>query len=138
MARLRLEALAAAAERVAAPELESGSPATAMMKWCVRGWSTCGARRQFRGGIHGRATLTVGSDPVRWLRRSGELAMSGKMTDKAMTAFGALVATGKATKKDRFTYAELALSTNDYARALPVLDGAVADVTACDDPSWHW
>ena len=136
LAHLRLEAFArGAAERVAAPELESWLSAhrddELVRSWLVDMWARGG---NFASAYAAAQPLTTGSDSVRWLRRSGELAMSARMPDKAMTAFGALVATGKATSKDRFTYAELALSTNDYERALPVLDAAVAEVTRCDDP----
>ena len=135
LARLRLQAFArGAADKAGATELETWLAAhrddELVRSWLVDLWVRAGVPANAYTAVQ---PLTTGSDPVRWLRRSGELATSANMPDKALTSYAALMATGRATKKDRQTFTELALAAGDYARALPALDSAVAELTACDD-----
>lgn len=135
LARLRLQAFArGAADKTGATELETWLTThrddELVRSWLVDLWVRAGSPAAAYAAVQ---PLTTGSDPVRWLRRSGELAMSANMPDKALSAYSALLATGRATKKDRQTLTELALAAGDYDRALPALDAAVSELTACED-----
>lgn len=135
LSRLRLQAFTyGATDKSAATELEAwlaDNPGDEVVRsWLVDLWVRAGAPAK---AYLAAQPLTTGSEPVRWLRRSAQLAQAASMPDRALAALASLVSTGHATKADRLEFAGLALAAGDETRALTVLDEAAASMTVCED-----